>query len=161
MLWIWTGRIPFPPFLSGEFVTFGSGCGSWAVGRRGKTVLFVTNLRNTQLFATEFFGFWWVRLKQMLERIGVGELVLLNFQPIQIQMLQGFVFHLGRTGGKKNLVAGENLMMKQVRGRESRIVSGRRQSEGRENSNENSTMYILYIHTFVCTNILCIVTCHL
>lgn len=66
----------------------------------------------------------------MLERIGVGELVLLNFQPIQIQMLQGFVFHLGRTG-KKNLVAGENLMMKQVRGRESIIVSGRKQSEGR------------------------------
>lgn len=37
----------------------------------------------------------------MLERIGVGELVLLNFQPIQIQMLQGFVFHLGRTGEKE------------------------------------------------------------
>lgn len=32
MLWIWRGRILFPPFLLGEFVTFGSGCGSWSYG---------------------------------------------------------------------------------------------------------------------------------
>ena len=47
----------------------------------------------------------------------MDELVLLNFQPIQIQMLQGFVFHLGRTGGKEKSVAGESSAMKLVRGR--------------------------------------------
>lgn len=64
----------------------------------------------------------------------MGELVLLNFQPIQIQMLQGFVFHLGRTGGKENSVAGENSAMKLVRGRKNIIVSGRRQA-GRKEKN--------------------------
>lgn len=88
----------------------------------------------------------------MLERIGVGELVLLNFQPIQIQMLQGFVFHLGRTGVKKNLVAGENLMMKQVRGSESIIVSGRRQLEGRGKLIKIA-IGIYYIYTHLCVQI--------
>lgn len=47
----------------------------------------------------------------------MGELVLLSFQSIQIQMLQGFVFHLGRTGGKEKSVAGENSVIKLVGGR--------------------------------------------
>lgn len=62
----------------------------------------------------------------------MGELVLLNFQPIQIQMLQGFVFHLVRTGGKEKLVAGENSAMKLVGGRKNTVVGGRRQA-GRKN----------------------------
>lgn len=46
---------------------------------------------------------------------GAGEPVLLNFQPIHIQMLQGFVFCLGRTGQKEKSVAGENSAWKLVR----------------------------------------------
>jgi len=60
----------------------------------------------------------------------MDELVLLNFQPIQ--MLQVFVFHLGRTGGKEKLVAGENSSMKLVRGSKNIIVSGRRQAGRKE-----------------------------
>lgn len=73
-------------------------------------------------------------MKQKFEKIGVGELVLLNFQPIQIQMLQGFVFQLGRTEGKEKSVAEENSVMKLVRGRKNIIVSGRRQA-GRQGKN--------------------------
>lgn len=89
----------------------------------------------------------------------MSELVLLNFQPIQIQMLQGFVFQLGKTGRKEKSVAEENSVMKLVRGITNIIVSGRRQAGRNEKNCDEKYVCIICISLF--TNTFYIITHHL
>lgn len=74
----------------------------------------------------------------------MGELLLLNFQPIQIQMLQGFVFHLVRTAGERE-VGSWREFSDETSWRKKKYSSGWQKASRKKKLMKNSNMCMYYI----------------